>query len=178
VAAGTRRIVGGWFVLVLSLAAPLGGVARGQAPAGFELRLVDVDGTKKVLGQLRPSVYAPRISPDGKRVALETRDLKGADGFHLWTADLADLAGRRPFPLTGVANWAPLSSPDGQRLVFIISGDRPDQRPIPTLNFLGAGNWESLGVGSWELGVGLGNQTTVPRLITPPFGTTMMPLRM
>src|SRR5678815_4883216 len=101
-----------------------GSLSRAQAPAGYELTLVDVDGTKKVLGQLPPTVYAPRISPDGKRVAFETRDLKGPDGFRLWTADLADPAGRRPFPLTGVANWAPMWSPDGQRLVFIISGDR------------------------------------------------------
>jgi len=122
----TRRIVCGWFVLVLSLAALTGGGAGAQTPVGFELTLVDVDGTKKVLGQLPLTVYAPRISPDGKRVAFETRDLKGPDGFRLWTADLADPAGRRPFPLTGVANWAPMWSPDGERLVFIISGDRPD----------------------------------------------------
>jgi Tol biopolymer transport system component len=109
---------------VMSLLA--GGLSRAQAPAGFELALVDVDGTKKVLGRLPATVYAPRISPDGKRVAFETRDLKGSDGFRLWTADLADPAGRRPFPLTGVANWAPMWTPDGQRLVFIISGDRPD----------------------------------------------------
>jgi Tol biopolymer transport system component len=103
-----------------------GGLSRAQAPAGYELALVGIDGTTKVLGQLPPTVYAPRISPDGKRVAFETRDLKGPDGFRLWTADLANPAGRRPFPLTGVANWAPMWTPDGQRLVFIISGDRPD----------------------------------------------------
>jgi eukaryotic-like serine/threonine-protein kinase len=104
----------------------VGSLSRAQAPAGYELALVNVDGTKTVLGQLPPTVYAPRISPDGKRVAFETRDLKGPDGFRLWTADLANPAGRRPFPLTGVANWAPMWTPDGQRLVFIISGDRPD----------------------------------------------------
>ena len=104
----------------------MGAGVHGQAPASFELTLIDVSGTRKVLGQLPPSVYAPRISPDGTRVAFETRDLKGPDGFRLWTAYLADPAGRRPFPLTGVANWAPMWSPDGQRLVFIISGDRPD----------------------------------------------------
>lgn len=102
------------------------GLSRAQAPAGFELAIVDIDGTKKVLGQLPASVYAPRISPDGTRVAFETRDLKGPDGFRLWTADLTNPAGRRPFPITGIANWAPMWTPDGQRLVFIISGDRPD----------------------------------------------------
>jgi hypothetical protein len=93
----TRPIVCGLIVLILSLAARPGDAARAQAPAGFELTLVDVDGTRKVLGQLPPTVYAPRISPDGKRVAFETRDLKGPDGFRLWTADLADPGARRPF---------------------------------------------------------------------------------
>ena len=67
----TGRIVRSCFVSALTLSLLLGGSgARGQTPAGFELTLVDVDGTKKVLGQLPPSVYAPRISPDGKRVAF------------------------------------------------------------------------------------------------------------
>jgi Tol biopolymer transport system component len=118
----TRRIF-----VALTFAALVGGiVARAQMPSGYELALIDVDGTKKVLGQLPASVYAPRVSPDGKRVAFETRDLKGPDGFRLWTADLENPTGRKPFPLTGIANWAPMWTPDGQRLVFIISGDRPD----------------------------------------------------
>ena len=102
--------------------------ARGQMPAGFELTLVDLDGTKKVLGQLPPTVYAPRVSPDGTRVAFETRDLKGPDGPRLWTADISNIAGRKPLPLVvGQINWAPMWTPDGQRLVFIVSGaDRPD----------------------------------------------------
>jgi Tol biopolymer transport system component len=113
-------------IVTFALTALLGGgFSRAQAP-GYELALVNVDGTKTVLGQLPPTVYAPRISPDGKRVAFETRDLKGPDGFRLWTADLENPAGRKPFPLTGIANWAPMWTPDGERLVFIISGDRPD----------------------------------------------------
>jgi eukaryotic-like serine/threonine-protein kinase len=105
-----------------------GSLSRAQGPAGYELVLVGVDGTKKVLGQLPPTVYAPRISPDGKRVAFETRDVSGADGPRLWTADLSDIAGRKPLPLVvGAINWAPMWTPDGQRLVFIVSSpDRPD----------------------------------------------------
>ena len=99
-----------------------------QAPAGFELALIDLDGTKKVLGQLPPTVYAPRIAPDGKRVAFETRDLSGPDGPRLWTAEMSNIAGRKPLPLVaGQINWAPMWTPDGQRLVFIVSSkDRPD----------------------------------------------------
>jgi eukaryotic-like serine/threonine-protein kinase len=103
-----------------------GSGARAQT-AGYELALVDVDGTKKVLGQLPPAVYAPRVSPDGTRVAFETRDLKGPDGPRLWTAELSNIAGRRPLPLVaGAINWAPMWTLDGQRLVFIVSGERGD----------------------------------------------------
>jgi Tol biopolymer transport system component len=98
-----------------------------RRPAGFELALVDVNGTKKVLGQLPPTVYAPRISPDGTRVAFETRDLKGADGPRLWTAELSNIDGRKALPLVvGAINWAPMWTLDGQRLVFIVSGERGD----------------------------------------------------
>jgi len=105
-----------------------GSLSRAQAPAGYELALVDVDGTKKVLGQLPPTVYAPRISPDGKRVAFETRDPSGPDGPRLWTADLSNVAGRKVLPLVaGAIDWAPMWTPDGERLVFIVSSmDRPD----------------------------------------------------
>jgi eukaryotic-like serine/threonine-protein kinase len=115
-------------LMSLAVAVLLGGSSsRGQIPAGYELALVDVDGTKKILGQLPPTVYAPRISPDGTRVAFETRDLKGPDGPRLWTAELANVAGRKPLPLVaGAINWAPMWTLDGQRLVFIVSGERGD----------------------------------------------------
>src|SRR6185503_13038658 len=105
-----------------------GGSARAQPPAGYELALVNVDGTKSVLGQLPASVYAPRISPDGKRIAFETRDLTGPDGPRLWTAEISNIAGRKALPLVvGQINWAPMWSPDGERLVFIVSSNgRPD----------------------------------------------------
>jgi len=122
-----RRAV---MILGVALMASVSG-ARAQTgvamPAGYELALVDVDGTKKVLGQLPPTVYAPRISPDGTRVAFETRDLNGSDGPRLWTAELSNLAARRPLPLVvGAVNWAPMWTLDGQRLVFIVSGERGD----------------------------------------------------
>ncbi|HEY1307346.1 MAG TPA: hypothetical protein VGF24_27515 [Vicinamibacterales bacterium] len=45
--------------------------ARAQPPAGYELALVDVDG-----------------SPDGRGIAFEMRDRSGPDGPRLWTDGL------------------------------------------------------------------------------------------
>ena len=120
-----RRVLIATFALTTLLGS---GLSRAQAPAGYELALVGIDGTKKMLGQLPPTVYAPRISPDGKRVAFETRDLSGPDGPRLWTADLSNIAGRKVLPLVaGAINWAPMWTTDGERLVFIVSSmDRPD----------------------------------------------------
>ena len=102
-------------------------LSSGQAPIGYDLTLVDMDGTQKVLSRLPASVYAPRVSPDGRQVAFETRDPNGPDGGRLWVADLANIVNRRPLPGTGAPlNWAPMWTPDGQRLAFIVSGDRPD----------------------------------------------------
>jgi len=104
-----------------------GFVASAQTQGGFELTLFDVDGTSKVVGRLPLSVYAPRVSPDGKRIAFETRDPSGPDGPRLWVAEISDLAGRRPFAnAPGPMNWAPMWTPDGERLVYLVSGERPD----------------------------------------------------
>ena len=113
-------------VLALALSGTLAGPA-GQVPTGYDLTLVDMDGTQKVLSRLPASVYAPRVSPDGRQVAFETRDPKGPDGGRLWVADFANIANRRPIPSNGAPlNWAPMWTPDGQRLVFLAAGDRPD----------------------------------------------------
>jgi Tol biopolymer transport system component len=123
----TARIVRRGFLLTVALALLSSSGARGQGPAGFDLTLVDVDGTKRVLGQIPASVYAPRISPDGKHVAFETRDTAGPDGARLWTAELSNIAGRRPLPLlAGAINRSPMWTTDGERLVFIAPGERGD----------------------------------------------------
>src|SRR4029434_7262428 len=92
----------------------VGSVSHAQAPAGYELALVNVDGTKTVLGQLPPSVYAPRVSPDRTRAPSEPRDLAAPDGLRLGTAELSTIAGRKVLPLAaGAVNWAPMWTLDG-----------------------------------------------------------------
>jgi Tol biopolymer transport system component len=115
----------GVFISVALLLAGI--VVFGQGPAGFDLTLVDLEGNRTVLGTLPASVYAPRVSPDGTRVAFETRDPASPDGARLWTAALSNIAERKPLPLVvGPVNWAPMWTLDGQRLVFIVSGEGPD----------------------------------------------------
>ncbi len=112
--------------LVIAIVA--GAQARAQQRlAGFDLMLVDLDGGKKVLGRLPPSVFAPRLSPDGTRVAFETRDRSGPDGARLWIADVSDLAGRHAVENpVGPLDWAPMWTLDSERLVFIVSNEKGD----------------------------------------------------
>ena len=93
--------------------------------SGLELTLIDGDGTKKVLGQLPPSVYAPRISPDGTRVAFERAISSGPR--RTAALDRGPLEYRRPSAAHaggGAINWAPMWTLDGEHLVFIVSGPR------------------------------------------------------
>jgi Tol biopolymer transport system component len=124
---GARRTALAALVAFASLALATDNAIDGQAVSGYDLALFDLDGARTVVGRLPASVYAPRVSPDGRRIAFETRDPSGPDGGRLWVAELSDLAGRRPLPSTGTPlNWAPMWTPDAERLLFLASGDRPD----------------------------------------------------
>src|SRR5690606_17705259 len=46
-------------------------LSSAQPPPSYELALVDLDGRKEVLGHLPGTVFAPRVSPDGTRVAFD-----------------------------------------------------------------------------------------------------------
>jgi Tol biopolymer transport system component len=140
----TRRIVCGLFVFVLSLAARLGDGARAQAPAGFELTLMDGDGTKKVLGQLPPSVYAPRISPDGKWIGY-------ISGDDLWIISPDGSVKRKSLSISKTNknriesySW----SPDDSRIAYI---DITNGSPTPRLLDLNTGDISELLLGSPQL---------------------------
>lgn len=101
------------------------------APASFELALVDMQGQKKVLGTLPNSVFAPRLSPDGARVAFELSDAPAANQpqtRRLYVADLDQLDKRRALQLTitTTLNGAPVWSPDGDWIMFLASGNGSD----------------------------------------------------
>jgi Tol biopolymer transport system component len=123
-----RRPVGGVHTLLCAgVVALVVWTTHAQGLNGFDLVLVNVDGTKTMLGQLPSGVFAPRLSPDGERIAFETRQPAGADGNHLWIAPTNSLAARRSLStVIGPLNWAPIWSVDGERLVFLVSSDKPD----------------------------------------------------
>jgi len=101
------------------------------APATFELALVDLQGQKKVLGTLPGSVFAPRLSPDGTRVAFELTEPPAAgqpQTRRLYVAELDQLDKRRALQLTitTTLNTAPVWSPDGDWIMFLASGNGSD----------------------------------------------------
>lgn len=113
-------------LLLTTFSAPL----LAQSSSGYELALVDMRGKKQVLGKLPASVFAPRVSPDGEKVAFELADPAATDQTaptKLWVAELEQLDKRRVLPQVGTTtNMAPVWTEDGERLVFQVGGNGTD----------------------------------------------------
>jgi Tol biopolymer transport system component len=106
--------------------------AAPPAPAAFQLALVTEQGQRTVMGTLPPSIFAPRISPDGKQIAFELAEDGAADGqppnMRLYVAPLDALEKRRAlqYTLTSTRNIAPIWSPEGDFIVFLAQGNGND----------------------------------------------------
>jgi len=123
-------------------------VLSGQ-PRLLSLVLVDRDGKKTPAGSLPADTFAPRISPDGKRVAYDT--FPENEGSKVWIAELAHLAA--PRRATMVRNDAyPMWSAAGDRIAFISDPGGPQELYIARAD--GTGKAERLAVGrapeSWS----------------------------
>ncbi|HTV79335.1 MAG TPA: hypothetical protein VMF03_13830 [Steroidobacteraceae bacterium] len=123
-----RRILG----LVACIAGIAAAPAAEQQGNHVQLVLVDLQGQKKVLGNLPDSVVAPRVSPDGRRVTFELAGAAAGGAAPasetVEVADLDQLDQRREVPQTIVEprNLSPVWSPDEQWIVFQGSGNGSD----------------------------------------------------
>src|SRR6188474_1603611 len=96
----TRRTLG---ALAAAAAITNAAAAAQQGPPVFQLTWVDRQGTMTRIGALPPGTFAPRLSPDGRRVAFDTFD------GSVWIADLASIGTARR---VGPGRF-PIWSPDG-----------------------------------------------------------------
>ncbi len=119
------------FVTVLAL---FSGFAHAAEPQNMvQLALVDMQGQKKILGTLPDSVFAPRVSPDGRRVAFELTEAPASPRDpqfqRLYVAELDKLDQRRALPPTLITtrSLAPVWSPDGDWIAFLATGNGSDE---------------------------------------------------
>jgi serine/threonine-protein kinase len=88
----------------------------GQAgdSSSLDVGLADLNGTVRRLSLPRRAYYAPRVSPDGRQLAIGSDDGKEADIF---IYDLSGGSSLRKLTFGG-RNRFPLWTPDGQRVAF------------------------------------------------------------
>ena len=119
-----------WLVAGLALA----GIAHAGEPAAtaYEMAIVDLQGQKKVLGTLPDSVFAPRVSPDGRKVAFEMT-VPGENASdpaltRIHVAPLDDISKAQALQITVITgrNIAPVWTPEGDRIAFLATGNGPD----------------------------------------------------
>jgi len=82
-------------------------------PATRALALLDFNGHSRMLRTPPASYEAPRVSPDGRRLAVTTDD----DGGTIWIYEMAGLNTLRRLTFEGYAR-SPLWSPDGRSMAF------------------------------------------------------------
>src|SRR5580692_8172049 len=106
----------------LALAAVMAGAATQGliAPGIYKLCFVDRDGRIEDAGTLPSNTFAPRISPDGRRVAYD-RANDGRDSV-ISIYELFGEHATRTLP-PGGQNLYPMWSSDGSRLLFTSTRD-------------------------------------------------------
>jgi eukaryotic-like serine/threonine-protein kinase len=119
---------------VLGLVACIAGIAAGHAAEplkNYELALVDLQGQKKVLGTVSEPAFAPRVSPDGKRVAYEQANVPqpgDPQTYGIYVGSLDKLDRGRLLQQTVIArqNVGAAWSPDGDWIAFLATGNGGD----------------------------------------------------
>lgn len=83
----------------------------------LDLSYVTLDGNIKTITKVPSQIFAPRLSPDNKKVAY---DVQGGNEQGIWICDLATGAKKQ---LMGPGNHFPLWTLDGTRIVYISDGN-------------------------------------------------------
>ena len=112
---GVRQVTSAYVDYAISNNGTLAYVPGSDAEHKHSLVWVDRDGTETPVTKEERDFRAPRISPDGKRIALPTGE--PAIGNNIWIYDVdADSFSRLTFeePRNGSSVW----SPDGKWLIF------------------------------------------------------------
>ena len=89
---------------------------QASTTAGSQLLLVGRDGATRAFGQETGYYHHPRLSPDGKRVAISQSAEFGFNSADVWVFDLAQRTRTRiTFDTT---DHSPLWTPDGGRIAY------------------------------------------------------------
>src|SRR5687768_4573334 len=103
-------------LIVLVAASTAAALVYLRAQGDLRLALVDRSGKSTVLGIVPASTYAPRVSPDGRRVVYDA-------GGTIWIAETSALGSRRRL----ASGAYPLWSSDGSRVLFIVGAGNRQQ---------------------------------------------------
>jgi eukaryotic-like serine/threonine-protein kinase len=104
--------------------------------AKYQVALVDRNGGRKTIGFLPDSFNNPRISPDGKEVALDGEK-------SIWIAELSNISSPRRLTTGGNQTSWPIWNGDGTRIVFTSDRDG-GARALFSMRADGAGEAELL----------------------------------
>ncbi|HUQ82446.1 MAG TPA: protein kinase [Gemmatimonadaceae bacterium] len=97
---------------------PQGTLVYLPGAADRELQLVDRRGARRTLAPVARPYRSPRVSPDGRRVAVVVGDVAGASD--IWIYDIPSATLSR-VTSSGSNNW-PEWTPDGRRLAWTMAG--------------------------------------------------------
>jgi len=107
----------------------------------FQLAWLDRSGREIEALPIRGDFYAPRLSHDGRRVALTSFDGSGVGAGDIWVYDLARHVGTR-ITTDPAADWDPLWSPDDEWILF--SSDRTGRLNLYRKRSTGVGTDEAV----------------------------------